>query len=273
MAQTHQKSEAKKTSSEGHVLTLDLQYLLTPIAIIISGIMISATLFFGTRDLRVVESADDVKGSATTTARDDSAPPAAAPQEDTGFADSSAPIGDDPVLGDRSKAKVAIVEFTDYECPFCQRHATQTYPDLVKNYVDTGKAIIVLKDFPLESIHPNARAASNAANCARDIAGDSGYFDYHDKLFESGVGAASVLSGYAEELGLDAAKFGKCMEDEKFYSEIDGDLSEGSSAGVTGTPGFVVGTLSDDGTVTGKLVPGAYPYSEFVTLLDEFLAE
>ncbi|MCB9790412.1 thioredoxin domain-containing protein [Candidatus Nomurabacteria bacterium] len=267
-----QKSDKGNSSSEVRVLTIDLQHLLTPIAIILSGIMISTTLFLSTRDLRIADSSD-VKGSTTTTTSDTAAAPTAAAQEDTGFAGSSASIGDDPVLGDKSKAKVAIVEFTDYQCPFCQRHATQVYPDLVKNYVDTGKAIIVVKDFPLESLHPDAFPSAIAANCARDLGGDKIYFEYHDEVFSKGTGTNDVLTGYAKDVGLDTAKFSTCLDSGKFDDEIKNDQSEGSTAGVTGTPGFVIGKLSDDGTVTGKLVPGAYPYSDFVTLLDGYLAE
>ncbi len=91
-------------------------------------------------------------------------------------------IDDDPILGD-ANAPLTIVEFSDYECPFCQRAFTQTYPSIKSNYIDNGQVKFVFRDFPLTNIHTKAMDMAVAANCAKSLGGDSKYFEYHDKLF------------------------------------------------------------------------------------------
>ena len=91
-------------------------------------------------------------------------------------------VDDDPILGD-ANAPLTIVEFSDYECPFCQRAFTQTYPSIKSNYIDSGQVKLVFRDFPLTNIHPKAMDMAVAANCAKSLGGDSKYFEYHDKLF------------------------------------------------------------------------------------------
>ena len=88
-----------------------------------------------------------------------------------------ATIDDDPILGDKN-APITIIEFSDYECPFCKRHFTDTYPKLIKEYIDTGKAKLVFRDFPLSFHDPMATKEAVAANCAKEQGGDKKYFDY-----------------------------------------------------------------------------------------------
>lgn len=103
-----------------------------------------------------------------------------------GNGDKSAKIGidDDPILGDKDKAKVAIVEFSDFECPFCQRFHNDTFNELVENYVDNGKAIYVYRDFPLSFHEPKASEAASAANCVQKVAGDEKYFEFSKLYYE-----------------------------------------------------------------------------------------
>jgi protein-disulfide isomerase len=169
-------------------------------------------------------------------------------------------VDDDAVLG-KEDAPVTIIEFSDYQCPFCGRHFTQTYPQLKKDYVDTGKIKIVFRDFPLNSIHPQAQKAAEAAECA----GEQGkYWEMHDKLFEN-QGALDVasLKSYAQTLGLNTADFNSCLDSGKMASEVAKDLSDGQSYGVQGTPAFFV---------EGKLISGAQPYSVFQQELNVALA-
>jgi protein-disulfide isomerase len=103
-----------------------------------------------------------------------------------GNGDKSAKVGidDDPILGDKDKAKVAIVEFSDFECPFCQRFHNDTFNELVENYVDNGKAIYVYRDFPLDFHEPKASEAASAANCVQKVAGDEKYFEFSKLYYE-----------------------------------------------------------------------------------------
>lgn len=181
-------------------------------------------------------------------------------------------IDDDPILGDIDEAKVVIVEFSDYECPFCKRHHEQTYPSLVSEYIDTGEVAMVYRDFPLSFHDPASTKKANAAECVQSFGGDSLYFEYMQILYsESSVDNTITddeLATYAEDLGLDYADVLSCIEDELFYDEVSQDLQDGSQAGVTGTPGFIVGYLDNNGQVDGLFLPGAYPFENFAELID-----
>ncbi len=166
---------------------------------------------------------------------------------------------DDPVLG-KSNAPVTIVEFSDFECPFCGRHFSQTHPDIVKNYIDTGKVKLVYRDFPL-SFHPNAEKAAEAAECANE---QGKFWEMHDKLF-SNQQSLSVANykQWAKDLKLDSAKFDSCLDSGKYASEIAKDEADGTKYGVSGTPSFFI---------DGQLLVGAQPYSAFQQAIDAALA-
>jgi len=193
---------------------------------------------------------------------EEAAPPIeAAPREPTAPAptvDMEKLIDDDDVKGS-DDAPVTIVEFSDYECPFCKRHVEQTYPQIVEKYVDTGKVNYVFRDFPL-SFHKNAQKASEAAECAGD---QDKYYEMHDLLFAQGVaGGVDSYKGFAGDLGLDQSEFDNCLDSGKHAQEVQQDMRDGASAGVKGTPGFII---------NGKLVSGAQPYSVFEAAIEEAL--
>ena len=153
-----------------------------------------------------------------------------------------APANDTMVLGDPS-APVTIVEFSDYQCPFCGRYFSETWPQLREEFVDTGRVRYVFKDFPLTSIHPPAAKAHEAARCA----GDQGaYWQMHDRLFEDqsewaqSADSEAVLRDYAAGLGLDTADFDTCLDSGRWTSALQEDMDEGERLGVQGTPTFFV---------------------------------
>lgn len=142
------------------------------------------------------------------------------------------------MIGGDLKAPVTIVEFTDYQCPFCARHFQQTVPTLRSQYVETGQANYFLKDFPLESIHPNALPAAIAAECVREQGGNEAYTKMHDLLFENQNSlSASNYEKWAKEIGYD---LGNCLSSQKFKDEVRADLNEGQKSGVAGTPGTII---------------------------------
>lgn len=170
-------------------------------------------------------------------------------------------------------AKVTLVEFTDYQCPFCKRHKTSTLPQILKNYVETGKVKYYLREFPLISIHPRAAKASEAALCA----GDQGkYWGMHEAIFndQKKLSDADFVS-YAAAAGLDGGSFKSCLESGKYADKVKADLDEGTKAGVRGTPSFVVG-LTDPGTGDKfralEFIRGAQPYAAFQKVIDDLLA-
>ena len=187
-------------------------------------------------------------------------------------------IGDDAILGDKNKAKLAVVEFSDYECPFCKRFHNETFDQIVKDYVDTDQAIMVYKDFPLDFHNPAATIDANAAECVKDLAGDKKYFEMMKLIYQNtgsnGIGIIDEkIKELAGNLGINQDKFTKCFKDGTFKDEINNDLEEGKSIGVDGTPGFVIGILKSNGEVEGELVSGAQPFSEFKRIIDLYLSK
>lgn len=167
-------------------------------------------------------------------------------------------------------APLVVVEFSDFQCPFCRQHALNTQPVLDEQFVDPGDVMWVFKHFPVEQSHPQAVAAAGAAQCA----GYQGQFwEMHHLLFErmadwgNSAGVDAALTALAEELSLDMAQFETCMEAQETYQAILGDLTDGS-AFVRGTPTFVV--LYGE---QGRLIPGALPADQFSAALTELLAE
>jgi protein-disulfide isomerase len=155
-----------------------------------------------------------------------------------------------------AQAAVTIVEFADYECPYCKQAA-----DTVKQVLDTygDQVRFAYRDFPLD-MHPNARPAAEAAHCA----GAQGKFwEYHDQLFASSDLSATRLDAVADELGLDRKKFDACMNNDTFVARIDKDLADGSALGIDGTPVFYV---------NGRLLDGAQPFEKFKEIIDEELS-
>lgn len=164
-------------------------------------------------------------------------------------------------------APVVLVEFTDYQCPFCSRHFLETYPQIKADYVDSGKVRYVFLDFPLTSIHPQAQQAAEAARCA----GDQGaYVEMHDMLFarqgewNGRSDAADLFTNYATDLGLDAAGFAECLDSRTHESAVLADLEQGIRLGVDGTPAFFL---------NGNFLSGAQPYEVFRDTIEALLAE
>jgi len=165
---------------------------------------------------------------------------------------------DDPMKGSKN-APVTIIEFSDFQCPFCAKFFTQTLPLIEENYIKTGKVNLVYRDFPL-NFHENAQKSAEAAECADE---QGKFWEYHDKIFENQNALdATSLKQYAKDIGLDTGKFDDCLDSGKMVSEIQKDFRDGSSYGVSGTPAFFVNGIS---------VVGAQPYSVFEQIIEQEL--
>jgi protein-disulfide isomerase len=175
-------------------------------------------------------------------------------------------IANEPVRGDRA-AKVAVIEYSDFQCPFCGRYAKETFPQVEADYVATGKVKYVFHDLPLE-FHKYAFKAAEAAHCA----GEQGKFwEMHGVLFQNQAALApEQLPGYAKGLGLREAAFQQCLDSGKFAAAIKDDISEAGKVGISGTPTFLVGIVQPgDGRVkVVKKLVGAKAYSDFKAALD-----
>jgi protein-disulfide isomerase len=176
-----------------------------------------------------------------------------------------------PSKGSQS-AKLILIEFTDYQCPFCGRHFQQTSPQIEREYVSTGRVRYVVRDFPIESIHKDALKAAEAAHCA----GEHGqYWEMHARLFNSqNALTADDLSAYAGALGLDVQSFRRCLDSNKYTAKIRQDLAEAQKAGVQATPSFLLGVAEPDGSSVKvvKMIAGAHPYTVFKGVLDSLLS-
>ena len=178
-------------------------------------------------------------------------------------------VGSIVTRGNKS-APVTMIEFSDYQCPFCKRHFQQTVPALIKDYVDTGKVRYAFRDFPLAQIHPLATKAAEAARCA----GEQGkYWEMHDRLFANQDALeGEKLPEHAKAIGIDEPKFRKCMDEGRSASAVKQDLEAGTQIGIRGTPAIVLGVTDGDQVKNAVLIRGAHPLATFKAEIDKMLS-
>ena len=183
----------------------------------------------------------------------------------------SVSIDDDPIRGDQN-APITIVEFSDFQCPFCARFQIQTLPLILEQYVETGKVKFVYRDFPIQNSHHNAMPAAVASECAHE---QDKYWEYHDALFENqgvwnkveNTAAVTIFKEFATKLDLNQDQFNSCLDSGKYIDEINKDLKDGRDYGITGTPGFFIGN-EDVGFVK---INGAQSFEAFKSVIDSQL--
>jgi protein-disulfide isomerase len=179
----------------------------------------------------------------------------------------SIPFTPGPYSVGAEKAPLVIVEYTDYQCPFCQQFHNTTFPQIKANYIDTGKVRYVNRDFPLD-FHADARGAATAARCAAE---QGKFWDLrHAMIVNADKLKPDNLMTYADNVRLDKAKFKTCLDSDKYRAEIDKHIQEGNAAGVNGTPSFVIGYLDGD-KLSGVRMVGAMPYAQFDAKIQEML--
>ena len=170
-----------------------------------------------------------------------------------------------PALG-KKNAKVTIVEFSDFQCPFCEKFYKDTFAQLKKDYIDTGKIKFTFRHLPLD-IHPLATKASEASECAND---QGKFWEYHDELFNNFSTWTTLttdtlqpqLEEYASSLGLNTQEFSSCLTSDKYTEKVNKDKTDAQTAGATGTPSFFI---------NGKILVGALPFETFKILIDQEL--
>ena len=168
----------------------------------------------------------------------------------------------DPVLGDPN-AGITIIEFSDFQCPFCARAFEGAVTDFKNSdYFKNGEVNLIYKQFPLVSIHPYAQKAAEASLCAQ---AQGKFWEYHDVLFANqDTLDTDSLKQYAAQLGLNAGEFNSCLDDGDSKSEISKELAQATAAGGRGTPFFII---VNTGTGDSTSISGAYPWSEFETAI------
>ncbi len=233
-------------------------------AILVSGSLVYfGTNFFNSNKIKtaVIQGLSEFVQNGPEAYEDDGTK--IAPTEDTASNDDidmEAASDDDPVLGD-ADAPVTIVEFSDYECPYCGRFFSDTHSLIKEQYIDTGKVKLVFRDFPLD-FHAGAMPAAEAANCVREQLGDEGYFEMHDAIFSNQGMLQDPAKGLVEaagKLGVNMEEFNTCFNGDRYKTEILKDMNDGQSYGITGTPSFLI---------NGQLLVGAQPFSAFQKIID-----
>jgi protein-disulfide isomerase len=181
-------------------------------------------------------------------------------------------IGALPTRGNQN-ARIVVVEFSDFQCPFCGRFYRDALPQIDENYIKTGKIKYAFGHVPLEQLHPNAFKAAEAAECA----GEQGKFwQMHDRLFANqGLLAPAALNAHAKALELDLTKFSQCLDTGRSAATVRKNLAQAEEIGVDGTPTFVVGLVdakSDGNMKVLSIISGAQPFSVFKTVIDKALS-
>lgn len=250
--------EASLTNSESGSLSSAVNSRLDPNKLILSGsilfaaILMAGTLLYVNRD----KFGNAGGGAQIVQGGGENAGPAVAVSAD-----------DDAFLG-KNNAPVVMIEFSDFQCPFCRKFWEETLPQIKKEYIVTGKVKLVYRDFPLD-FHPGSQPAAQAAECAEE---QGKYWEMHDKIFSAqakqGSGTiqfgADDLKKWAAEIKLNATSFNSCLDSAKYKDEVAKDTADGAAAGVSGTPTFFI---------NGQKIVGAQPFSAFKQAIDQQLAK
>jgi protein-disulfide isomerase len=193
---------------------------------------------------------------------------AAAPQRPVRPTTATVAISNKPVMGDDS-APVTVVEFADYQCPYCLRFTRTTFPSLKRDYIDTGKVRWVALNLPLP-FHKDARKAAQAAHCA----GEQGKFwEMREELFKHPQKLAKEdLPVHAASVGVEVEAFSTCMESDRHLADIDQDAKDAGAVRLTGTPSFIIGKTASD-SISGQVVIGAQPLNVFTAAIKKALEE
>jgi len=179
------------------------------------------------------------------------------------------PPDDSRTLGSH-EAKIALVEFTDYQCPFCKRFHSEVFAKLKESYVDSGKVQYMSRDFPL----PNHAQAISAAIASRCAGKEGAFWQMREELFanQDNLGTA-LYESLPTRLGINPKNFLECLENDEERSKVESELSFGRRVGIQGTPAFFVGLKEDGKLIQGRWIVGAQLYSAFSQMIDSLLKE
>jgi protein-disulfide isomerase len=191
-------------------------------------------------------------------------------QQAMGVRPASLSIAGAPSRGS-ADAPLVLVEFSDYECPFCIRHFTQTMPELEREYIAPGKLRYVFMDFPIDQLHPEAVKAHEAARCAAE---QDKYWQMHQRLFTpAGTHGIDRLKSLASEIGLDRRAFDSCLDSGRMAAPVRASVERAAQLGAEGTPQMYVGVADADGTFRIlRSIRGAVPYQQLKPVIDNLLA-
>lgn len=237
-----------------------------PATLILGGLLVVAAFAIGSMwtKLQTLKTTDTP--SARIAEKLPSQPNTAPPPTQT--AGDVPPVTDDDYIRGNSNADIVLVEYSDFECPFCKRFHP-TMQKVVEEY--DGKVAWVYRHFPL-SFHANSQKAAEASECVGKIGGNEKFWEFNDLYFErttsNGTGIAlSKISSLAGEIGVDSAAVQLCMDNDEFAQKVKDQMNGGQTAGVSGTPGTIL--ISKDGET--ELISGALPYPQVKQVIEKYL--
>lgn len=169
-------------------------------------------------------------------------------------------------------ARVAIIEFSDFQCSYCLSYVKRTFPQIDKDYIKTGKVKYIFRNLPLTNGHPNAFRAAEAAHCAAE---QGKFWEAHDRFFDhQDTLNPNDWPQHAQALGLDTKKFDQCLMSGKYDEEINNDIDAAQRIGIMGTPAFLIGVVAPNGSKINvrQIMMGAETYDNFKKTLDELLS-
>lgn len=232
------EEQPKRNNKRPEVIRVSYSFVFLPIVFILG--LVSGWLIWG-RDVSPVQDLTDAAQQPGQTIRREVS------------------VDDDPSIGP-DDAPITIIEFSDYQCPFCARWHKEVYGAMMKEY--EGRIKFVYRDYPLYSIHPEAEPAAIAANCAGE---QNTYWEFHELLFAGSEGLSrEAYLEYARQIGLDLEPFTLCLDEKRYQDEIRADYEYASSLGVSSTPTFFI---------NGVALVGAQPLEVFRQAIDAQLAE
>src|SRR3989344_1756793 len=239
------------------------------IVVFLIFLLIGASFFIGVLYTKVQGYESGAGSARPVTAGNNNVPsaPSVAPRELT--AGDIKPIGKNDHIRENPNARIALIEYSDLECPFCKRFHP-TAKQVIYTYKDD--VMWVYRHFPLDQIHPKADKEAEATECAYKLAGNEGFWKMTNKIFEvtpsnNGLDLAT-LPDLANEIGINKVSFKSCLDSGEMAAHVEDDFQSGIKAGVTGTPGNI---LFDTKTGEIRIIPGAVPFDQMKQAIDELL--
>jgi len=260
------KSKIDNTDSKSTIN----KYML-PGSVVIAGVIIALAIFISNRG---TTSPSNNTGNSTNS-KTNSSSSSTLPQPNSvngtntsGNATATVSLGTNPVLGNTKTAKIGIVEFGDFQCPFCKNFYDSVFSSIQSGYINTGDIVYSFRDYPLTTIHPLALGMAQESRC---FAEQGKYWQFVNKMYNTNqdTNTPTVVSGYAKSMGLNMKTYQSCVQNSTFQSDIQNDINAGNRINIQGTPTFVIGKYAN-GKVTGQVVLGSRALSYYESIISQY---
>jgi protein-disulfide isomerase len=254
----------KKVDTEQNQNTSILNKYMLPISIIVAGVIIGMAIFISSRG-----TSNTTQNLNNTNSKSSASASQTTPTNNTNTNTVTVSLGSNPVLGNTKTAKVGIVEFGDFQCPYCKEFNNSAFPTIQSNYINNGKIIYSFRNYPLTTIHPLSLGMAQESGCF----GEQGKFwKFVSKMYSTNqdTNTPNVVAQYAKAMGLNMTDYNNCVQNDPFQSKIQNDINAGNRINLQGTPSFVIGKYKNN-KVTGQIILGSRAVSYYETILSQYL--